>query len=200
MNKKAMYNISYGLYILSANRDGKDNACVVNTPVQVTTTPNRITIAVNKTNFTHDMIMDTGLFNLSVISQDAPFELFTHFGFQSGRDADKLGGWVFSKRSENGLLYLTSCVNAFISGKVISATDLGTHTLFLADVTDGDVLSDAESMTYAYYQKYVKESAKPAKSGGWRCRVCGYVHEGEDLPADFICPICKHGADDFEKI
>ena len=200
MNKKAMYNISYGLYVLSACQDGRDNACIVNTPVQVTTTPNRIVMAVNKANLTHDMIRDTGVFNLSVISKDAPFELFKHFGFQSGRDADKFAGWRLVKRAENGVLYLTGCVNAYISGRVVSAEDIGTHTLFLCDVTDCDVLGEAESMTYAYYQSSVKQTPPPAAKTGWRCRVCGYIYEGDELPADFVCPICKHGADDFERI
>ena len=201
MNKKAMYNISYGLYVLATRQGDKDNACIVNTPIQVTTAPNRIALAVIKANLTHDMIMETGVFTLSVISKDAPFELFQHFGFQSGRDTDKFNGWRMAERSDNGCLHLTSCVNAWISGKVISSQDLGTHTLFLADVTDCEVLSDAESMTYAYYQSDVKRQQKqPEKKGGWRCRVCGYIYEGDELPPDFECPICHHGVDDFERI
>ena len=203
MDKKVMYNISYGLYLLSACEDGKDNACVINTAIQVTTKPNRITITVNKENLTHDMVMRTGLFNLSFLTTETPFEVIQHFGMQSGRDAAKFGTPNMLPRSENNLCYIPTYTNAFLSGKVISTIDLGTHTMFLADVTDGEVLSKEPSLTYADYQARIKP--RPAKSGdapkkGFRCKVCGYEYEGELLPEDFICPLCKHGVDDFEPI
>jgi flavin reductase (DIM6/NTAB) family NADH-FMN oxidoreductase RutF len=188
MNNKAMYKIVYGLYVLTAKDDTKDNGCIVNTAGQVTTSPNRITLAVNKQNLTHDMIVNTGTFNLSTLSEDAPFSVFQNFGMQSGRAADKFADFKDVYRSENGLLYLTKYANSVISGKIVTATDLGTHTLFLADVTDAEVL------------KNVKPSPARPAAKGWRCRICGYVYEGDELPPDFICPICKHGAADFERI
>lgn len=205
MNKKAMYNLTYGLFVLTANLDGKDNGCIINTAGQVTSEPNRISIAVNKANYTHDMIRETGIFNVSIISEAASFELFKRFGFQSGRDVDKfedLEGWG---RSENGVGYIALGTNAYISAKVISAQDLGTHTLFIAEVTDMEVLSSAPSATYSYYQRHIKpqpqaESTSQSGKTVWRCSVCGYEYEGEELPADFICPLCKHPASDFEKV
>ncbi|SHH82916.1 NADH-FMN oxidoreductase RutF, flavin reductase (DIM6/NTAB) family [Sporobacter termitidis DSM 10068] len=200
MNNKAMYKLVYGLHLLTSLEGGRDNGCIINTAVQVTTSPNRMTLAVNKQNLTHDMILKTGAFNVSTLSEDAPFSLFQNFGMQSGKAADKFAGFDDAYRSENGLLYLTKYANSFISGKVLTATDIGTHTLFLADVADAEVLSNAESMSYAYYQKNVKPSAPRTAAKGWRCRVCGYVYEGDELPPDFICPVCKHGASDFERI
>ncbi len=202
VNSKAMNKLSYGLFVLSARAGEKDNGCIVNTVTQVTTSPNRISIAVNNANLTCDMIAQTGVFSVSVLSTDAPFELFQHFGFQSGRDSDKFAGWEYSARDEAGVLHLTACANAWMSAKVVSATRLETHTIFLAEVTEADVLSAEESMTYAYYHANVKpkRSAAPAKKAGYVCKVCGYVYEGEELPADFVCPLCKHGAEDFEPI
>ncbi|SFR83509.1 flavin reductase [Anaeromicropila populeti] len=200
MNQQAMYKIGYGLYVLTACEAGKDNGCVVNTVMQVTTTPNRVMVAVNKQNLTHDMIQNTGVFNVSALTTSVPFEVFKHFGFQSGKTVDKFEGYEDKSRSENGILYLTKDTNAYISCKVVSSMDLGTHTLFLADVTDADVLSEGESVTYAYYQQFIKPAPAPAKKKGYRCKICGYVYEGDELPEDFICPICKHGAADFEKI
>lgn len=199
MDKRAMYNLTYGLFVLTAKEGEKDNGCIVNTVAQVTTSPNRITVAVNKTNHTHDMIMNTGLFNANILTEKTPFGVFQHFGFQSGRDVNKFMGDSY-KRSENGIIYLPDTANAYISGKVVSATDIGTHTLFLADVTDAAVLSEDPSVTYAYYQAHIKPQPEKPKKTGWRCKICGYVYEGEDLPEDFICPWCKHGAIDFEKI
>lgn len=195
-----MFKISYGLYVLSAQENGKDNGCIVNTVQQVTVAPNRITVAVNKENHTHDMIVNTGLLNVSVLDQTVPFHIFENFGFQSGRTADKFQGIEY-KRDKNGLAYLSKYANAFISGKVVSTVDLGTHTMFVADVADAEVLSDEESTTYTYYQKHIKPAPpKEEKKSGWRCVICGYVYEGDPLPEDFICPLCKHGAADFEKI
>jgi flavin reductase (DIM6/NTAB) family NADH-FMN oxidoreductase RutF len=201
-NPNAMYALSYGLFVLTAQEGAKDNGCIINTAAQVTTTPNRLTIAVNKSNFTHDMILRDGRFTLSVLSQRAPFSVFQHFGFSSGRDTDKFAGYQNAVRGENGLFYVTEGTNAYLSCRTESTLDLGTHTLFLADVLDGDVLSTDPSATYTYYQNHIKPKpqAKPAESGErWVCKVCGYVHEGP-LPADFICPLCKHPASDFERM
>ncbi len=200
MDNKAMYNLTYGLFILTAREGDKDNGCIVNTVSQVTTSPNRITVAVNKQNYTHDMIARTGAFNVSILTEQSKFQTFKHWGFQSGRDTDKAEGIVF-ERAENGIIYIAEDTNACISAKVVSMTDLGTHTLFLADVTDAKVLSDQNSVTYGYYQKNIKPA--PAASGkkkGFICTVCGYIYEGDTLPEDFICPICKHPASDFKPV
>ena len=201
---KAMYALSYGLFVLTARRGEKDNGCIINTAMQVTTQPNRVIITVNKSNFTHDMVLETGRFTLSVLSQKAEFSTFQRFGFQSGRDVDKFAGFEeHALRGENGILYVTLGTSAWLSCRVVSTLDLGTHTLFLADVEDGDVLSSDPAVTYSYYQAHIKPrpQAAPAPEGGkkrWVCTVCGYVYEGEELPADFICPICKHPASDFQ--
>ena len=201
MDKTAFYNISYGLFVLTAREGKKDNGCIINTLSQITTSPNRISVSVNKADYTHDMIMRTGEFNVSILTEEAPFEVFTHFGFQSGRDVDKFAGDADFMRAENGILYIPEYTNAYISGKVCQTVDMGTHTIFIADAVDAKALSGGESMTYAYYQKNVKPKPEAStKVKGWRCRVCGYIYEGEELPPDFVCPICKHGADDFEKI
>ncbi|MCI5622077.1 MAG: flavin reductase [Lachnospiraceae bacterium] len=200
MDKSAMYQLSYGLFILTAKQGDKDNGCIVNTVSQVTTEPNRIVVAVNKNNLTHDMIRDTGVFNVSILSEEAKFSTFQHWGFQSGRDTDKLAAITY-ERSENGLVYIAEETNAMISAKVVSMTDLGTHTLFLADVTDAKQLSDAPSATYSYYQKNIKPApANTEKKKGFICTVCGYIYEGDTLPDDFICPICKHPASDFKPL
>ena len=201
VENNAFFSFSYGLFVLTARDGEKDNGCIINTAAQLTDTPKRISIAVNKANLTHDMIVKTGVFNVSMLSTDAPFGLFQHYGFQSGRDVDKFAGVKGMARATNGVYYLPYSTNAFVSGKVTQMIDLGTHTLFLADVTEARVLSDVPSMTYAFYFANVKP--KPAalkKQTGWVCKICGYVYEGEQLPADFICPLCKHGAADFEKL
>ena len=154
MNSKAMYNLTYGLFVLTAKDGDKDNGCIVNTVMQVTTEPNRICVAVNKLNYTHDMISKTGEFNVSILTEGSKFETFKHFGFQSGKDIDKFESIEFS-RAANGIAYIAKETNAYLSAKVVSATDLGTHTLFLADVTDGEILSDDPSVTYAFYQKNI---------------------------------------------
>lgn len=204
MNPKAMHNISYGLFVLTTNLY-KDNGCIINTAIQVTSEPNRISIAVNKANLTHDLVKESGEFNISVISEDADFELFKRFGFQSGRSSSKFDGFEDYSYSANGIAYVTKGVNSYISAKVVSSTDLGTHTLFIADVTDMDVISSVPSATYAYYHANIKPKPQPKdaeKSGKtiWRCTVCGYEYEGEELPPDFVCPLCKHPASDFEKV
>ena len=199
MDPKAVFNIGYGLYVLTAREGERHNGCIVNTVQQLTDSPLRISVTVNKNNLTHDMIARTGLFNASVLSQSVDFEVFRHFGFQSGRTAEKIAGYPGMAVSANGLTYLAEKANAYLSGKVFQSIDLGTHTLFLADLTDARVLSGEASVTYSDYHARIKP--KPAaKAKGWRCRICGYVYEGEELPADFICPLCKHGAVDFEKI
>ena len=202
MDAKAMFKLSYGLFVLTAKDGEKDNGCIINTASQVTAEPNRITIAVNKGNYTHDMIKKTGVFNVSILSQDVTFDTFKHFGFQSGRDTDKFDGYADAERSANGLFYLTKGTNALISAKVTDMKEFETHTLFIADVTECRVLSDVESVTYAYYFAHIKPKPQPVeeKKAGWVCKICGYVYEGEELPADFICPLCKHPASDFEKL
>ncbi|MDO5383098.1 MAG: flavin reductase [Eubacteriales bacterium] len=200
MDKKAMYKLSYGLFILTAKDGEKDNGCIVNTVIQVTTDPNRILVAVNKNNYTHDMIVKTGKFNVSVLTTGSKFETYKHWGFQSGSEVDKLESIEY-KRADNGIVYIESECNAFISAEVISATDLGTHTLFLASVTDAGVISDEESVTYAYYQKNIKTVPKTDdKKKGFICTVCGYIYEGDVLPEDYICPVCKHPASDFKPL
>ncbi|WWR16733.1 flavin reductase [Lachnospiraceae bacterium JLR.KK008] len=202
MDKSTMYKLTYGLFVLTSAYEGKDNGCIINTGSQVTSEPNRISIAVNKSNFTESLIQKSGKFNLSILSEDASFETFRHFGFQSGRDTDKFAGYESCRRSENGLCYITAGTNGYISASVEQAIDLGSHTLFIASVTDMEVLSETASATYAYYQSSIKP--KPAQNATgktvWRCKVCGYTYEGEELPADFICPLCKHPASDFEKV
>ena len=212
MNDKCMQKLSYGLFVLTAKNDEKDNGCIINTVTQVTTDPNQITIAVNKLNFTHDIIKETGKFTVSVISEAASFDLFRHFGFQSGRDVNKFEDFADAKRVENGTLCVTKGTCAYISATVKQSLDLGTHTLFLADVTDGDVLSDVPAATYAYYHANIKPQRKLALAtagadgegaGGkvtWVCSICGYVYEGDPIPDDFTCPLCKHPASDFERV
>ncbi len=196
----AMFKLSYGLFVLTA-KGTRDNGCIINTVTQITDTPKRISIAVNKANHTHDLIMNNGVFNVSVLTTDATFALFQRFGFQSGREVDKFDGFADVARSENGLYYVTQASNAFISGKVIQTLDYGTHTVFIADVTEAKVLSNAPSLTYAYYFEHVKpKPAALSEQKGWVCKICGYVYEGDELPADFICPLCKHGAEDFERL
>ena len=200
MDNKAMFNLSYGLFILTAKDGEKDTGCIVNTVGQVTSQPNRISLTVNKANYTHDMILKTKEFNVSVLAENSKFETYKHWGFQSGRNTDKLESISF-KRSANGLVYIAEETNAFLSAKVVSTMDLGTHTLFIADVTDGEVLSQVPSATYSFYQNNIKpKPASTEKRKGLICTVCGYIYEGETLPDDFICPICKHPASDFKPL
>ena len=201
MDDKALRNLSYGLFVLTAKEGDKDNGCIINTVTQVANTPNRISIAVNKNNYTHDMIKATGKFNVSILDEGTPFDTFKHFGFQSGRDVDKAVGIEFA-RSENGIIYMTQHANAFLSGDVIETLDVGSHTLFVADLVDGAVLNSEKSVTYAYYFDHIKPApeAQVEKKVGWVCKICGYIYEGDPLPEDFICPICKHPASDFEKL
>ena len=197
MDNSAFYKLSYGLFVVTAHEDNKDNGCITNTVIQQTTTPNRISVTINKNNYTHDMIMRTGVFNVSVLSEDAKFDTFKHWGFQSGKNVDKTIGITFF-RLENGVIYIVDGVNAVMCAKVEQTVDLGTHTLFIAEVTDAFVTEDDASATYTYYQKNIKPAPQQTKKKGWICTVCGYIYEGETLPEDYICPICKHPASDFK--
>lgn len=198
----AMYKISYGLYMLTTTDGEKQNGCIVNTVSMLTDNPKRIVVFVNKANYSEELLRKTGVFNVSVLTESAPFELFKQFGFVSGRDKDKFEGGRY-ETSENGLYYLPKHANAVLSGKVVGYYDYGTHTLFVAEVTEAKVLNDEKSVTYEYYQANIKQKPQaqptPAEGEKWVCKICGYVHEGE-LPDDFICPWCKHPASDFEKI
>lgn len=204
MNTKAMYKIGYGLYVLTARDGAKDNGCIVNTVIQVTSSPNRIAVTVNKQNLTHDMIMSTAKVAVSVLTQQAPFSVYQHFGFQSGKQVDKFADMPGAVRAENGLYYLPEYANAYLAGTVYHSIDLGTHTMFIVDVEECEVLNDLPSVTYDYYQKHVKQAPAPApaenKKKGFRCVICGYIYEGDTLPEDYTCPICKHGAADFEPL
>ena len=199
MNPKALQQLSYGLYVVSTKYDKKMNGCIINTVTQVTSDPTQIVLAVNKKNLTCDLIKKSGILTISVLSETAPFSLFQHFGFQSGRDTDKFVDYPFSITSQE-LPYLSGHTTAYLDCKVINATDLGSHVLFLASVSDCEVLSGEKAMTYSFYHEFVKPQPDAASAKGWRCVVCGYVYEGEELPPDFICPWCKHGVEDFEKI
>lgn len=201
INNEAFFKIQYGLFVLSANDGGRDNGCIINTVMQVTDTPKRVAFAVNKQNLTHDMVLKSKSANISILTTDAPFSLFKNFGFQSGSETDKFADFSGAVRAENGILYLSKHTNAVVSLKVIKAEDCGTHTLFTADVTAAAVLSDKESVSYDYYFENIKPKPQlPEQKKGYICKICGYVYEGDDLPEDFICPLCKHGAEDFEPI
>lgn len=205
MDKKAMYKLSYGLFVLTAKDEEKDNGCIINTAIQASSMPNQLSICVNKANLTHDMIVKTGKFTVSVISQDAGFDLFKHFGFQSGKDVDKFKNFEKCKRGENSIYYITEGTNAYISVNVSKTEDLGSHTMFIGEITDMEVLSETPSVTYDYYLKNIKpqpENVGTTTDGKtiWRCTICGYEYVGEELPEDFVCPLCKHSASDFEKI
>lgn len=200
IDQSAVFKLSYGLFVLTANDEGKDNGCIINTCIQAAENPMRVVLAVNKNGLTHDMILKTRKFNVSVLDESVPMEVFRHFGFQSGREVNKFSSAVYgAKKSENGCYYLTEHTNAVISGYVTDTVDMGTHTLFIATVVKAEKLADTTSVTYDYYFKNIKPAPAP-KVKGWVCKICGYVYEGEELPADFICPLCKHPASDFEKL
>lgn len=206
MDQKAMHKLSYGLFVLTAKEGTKDNGCIINTAIQAASEPNQMSICVNKANFTHDMIMRTEMFTVSVISQAATFELFERFGFHSGKDTDKFASFQAYKRGANGLCYITEGTNAYMSVKVNKTLDLGSHTMFIGEITDMEVLSDIASATYAYYFEHIKPKPQEHKTENdngqtvWRCTICGYEYVGETLPEDYICPLCKHPASDFEKV
>ncbi len=195
----ALFRIGYGLYVVTSNDGKRDNGLIVNTVSQVTNTPNRVAVCINKQNYSHHIIKQTGVMNVNCLSVDAPFSVFENFGFRSGRSADKFEGQEVL-RSDNGLVFLPKFINAFMSLKVESYVDLDTHGMFICTVTEARVVSDRETMTYTYYQNNVKPKPQTEGKKGWVCKVCGYVYEGEELPEDFVCPLCKHGAADFEPI
>ena len=207
LDNKAILNISYGLFVLVAQQGGKDNACIINVAQQVTSDPLQLMICVNKANLTHDMVLRTLKFNLCPLSEEATMKPFQHFGFQSGKTVDKFAECETELRTDNGLRYLPKYINSVISCVVTKSIDLGTHTMFIARVMEARVLSDSPSITYAYYQQHIKPTAAPASLPAsdtgkkrWVCDVCGYVYEGDELPADFICPWCKHPASDFKLV
>ena len=205
MGANPMHKLSYGLFVVTSEEYEKDNGCITNTVGQVTSSPNRISVTVNKDNLTHDFIRDTGRFTVSIISESADFELFKHFGFRSGRECDKFDGFTDCRRAENGTMIVTKGTNAYLCGSVCQSYDLGTHTMFIADVTESGMIADERSATYEYYLSNIKPKPKavgetPDGQTIWRCTICGYEYVGEELPEDFICPLCKHPASDFEKI
>ena len=192
-----MFKLTYGLYLLTARENGKDNGCIINTALQVANEPTRISIAVIKKNLTCEMIEKTGIFNLSTLTTQTDFALFQRFGMRSGRDVDKFDGFPDVERTENGLLRLNRNANMYLSAKVVDSKDLGSHMVFFAELTAGEVLGSAPSCTYAYYQSDIKPKPQPVKKQAWVCSVCGYVYEGDEVPDDFICPLCHHGKQDF---
>ena len=205
MDSKAMQKISYGLYVITTKEGEKHNGCIVNTLTQVTSTPNKVSVTINKSNYTHEMITRTGRFVGSIISQDADFQLFKTFGFQSGREVDKFDGFNDFACTDEEIRYITKGTNSYISVKVTDTVDVGTHTMFIGEVTDAKVISEYPSVTYTYYHEHIKP--KPQQVGStpegqviWRCTICGHEYVGKELPEDYICPLCKHPASDFEKV
>ena len=202
IEKQAMFKLTYGLFVITAKNGDKQNGCIVNTVSMLTDEPKRVTVYVNKANYTEQLLRENKEFCVSVLTEKTPFDVFKQFGFQSGRSVDKFAGASYPT-AENGLYYLPDCSNAYICGKVVDALDYGTHTLFVAEVTEAKTLSDEKSVTYEYYQSNIKPKPQivPAETQKekWVCKVCGYVHEGP-LPDDFICPWCKHPAEDFERV
>ena len=196
----ALFKIGYGLYVVTSNDGKKDNGLIVNTVQQVTNTPNRVSVAINKQNYSHHVIKQSGIMNVNCLTTQAPFKVFENFGFNSGRNVNKFENCEVEMRSDNGLLFLPKYINAFLSLKVENYVDLDTHGLFICSVTEARVISDAESMTYDYYFNNVKPKPQTEGKKGYVCKICGYVYEGEPLPEDFVCPLCKHGAADFEPI
>ena len=195
----ALFKIGYGLYVVTCNDGKRDNGLIVNTVTQLTSTPNRVAVAINKDNYSHHVIKQTGVMNVNCLTVEAPFSVFENFGFQSGRSVDKFAGWS-PLHSDNGLVFLSKYINSFMSLKVEQYLDMCTHGLFICAVTEARVLSDKETMTYSYYQSNVKPKPQTAGKKGYVCKICGYVYEGDELPEDFVCPLCKHGAADFEPI
>ena len=195
----ALFNIGYGLYVVTSNDGKKDNGLIVNTVSQVTNTPNRIAVTINKANYSHHVIKQTGIMNINCLSTEAPFSVFQNFGFQSGRSVDKFAGRKVL-RSDNGLVFLPKYINSFMSLQVEQYIDLDTHGMFICSVTEARVISSVETMTYTYYQNYVKPKPETEGKKGFVCKICGYIYEGDELPDDYICPLCKHGVADFEPI
>ena len=198
-NPEALFNIGYGLYLVTSNDGKKDNGLIVNTVTQVTDTPNQVAVTINKQNYSHHIIKQTGKMNVNCLTVDTPFSIFESFGFVSGRNADKFVN-IEPLRSKNGLAYLPRYINALLSLKVEKYIDLETHGMFICSVTTTKLISEKETMTYSYYHQNVKPKPQTEGKIGYVCKICGYVYEGEPLPDDFICPLCKHPASDFEKI
>ena len=198
INPTALFNIGYGLYIVTAKEGDKDNGCIVNAVTQLTDKKLRVAVTINKANLTHDMIKRTGVMNVNCLTEETPFAIFEYFGFQSGRNVDKFVSPNLH-RSDNGLVIQPDYSNSFFSLKVEQEVDLDSHTLFICEVTEAKVLSDKPTMTYTYYHKNVKPKPQK-KSKGFVCTICGYIYEGDELPDDFICPLCKHGVDAFEEL
>ena len=198
-DNRALFNIGYGLYVVTTKNGDKDNGLIVNTVSQLTDNPKRIAVTVNKQNYSYHVIKNTGVLNVNCLSESAPFKVFEKFGFQSGRNVNKFEG-CSPLRSDNGLVYLPHSINSYMSLKVENYVDLETHGMFICSVTEARVLNDEPSMTYSYYQNNVKPKPQTENKKGYVCKVCGYIYEGENLPEDFVCPLCKHGASDFEKI
>ena len=215
IDNSALFKLSYGLFVLTTGDGEKDNGCIVNTAMQITSSPLRISIAVNRANYSCQLIEKTGVFNVCTLSQSATMGTFERFGFQSGKDVDKFSGTAYDKRTANGLRYVSEQVNSVISGKVFHSYDCGSHMIFIADVTECFTVSNEPSVTYQYYFDHIKPAAaKSAQAGGtaasvigvsaaskrFECKICGFIYEGDSLPDDFVCPICKHGKEDFEEI
>lgn len=202
IDKTALFKIGYGLYVVTCHDGKKDNGCIVNSVLQAADNPLRVVVCINKANYSYEVVHATGILNVNCLSVEAPFKVFQHFGFQSGRNVDKFAECgATAPRSANGLITLPKYSNACLSLHVLSETDLGSHGMFVCEVTESKKLSDLETMTYSYYQSNVKPKPqpKPAEKTTWVCSVCGYVYEGDELPEDFICPLCNHPASDFVK-
>lgn len=205
IEKEAMYKLTYGLFVLTTTDGEKQNGCIVNTVSMITDNPKRIVVFVNKANYSEELLKKTGIFNVSILTEKTPFDVFKRFGFASGRDTDKFAGGRYAT-TENGLNYIPEYSNAVLSAKVVDFYDYGTHTLFVAEVTEARTLSTDKSVSYDYYLNHIKPKPQvkadegETKVGKWVCKICGYVHEGDELPDDFICPWCKHPASDFEKV
>ncbi len=203
IEKEAMYKLTYGLFVLTTTDGKKQNGCIVNTVSMITDNPKRIVVFVNKANYSEELLKKTGIFNVSILTEKTPFDVFKRFGFASGRDTDKFDGGRY-ETTENGLNYIPEYSNAVLSAKVVDFYDYGTHTLFVAEVTEARTLSADKSVSYEYYLNNIKPKPQTTpsegKGGKWVCKICGYVHEGDELPDDFICPWCKHPASDFEKV
>lgn len=198
IDNTSLFKIGYGLYVATTNDGEKQNGCIVNTVVQLTQEPIKVAVAINKANYTHDVAKLTGKMNVNCLTEKVPFDVFERFGFQSGRNIYKFSDYEYVM-SENGVAVLTDYINAYISLSVVEYIDMGTHGLFICDVTESKTVSDDESVTYSYYQKHIKPRPQK-KVKGYVCKICGYTYEGETLPSDFTCPLCKHLASDFEPI
>ena len=197
---KALFNIGYGLYVVTSNDGIKDNGLILNSIMQLTSSPEKIAVSINKLNYSHDVILESREMNVNCLTEDAPFSVFEHFGFKSGRDTDKFE-LIFPARSDNGLAVLTEHINAYFSLRVIDYMDLGTHGLFICNVTESAVVGKGRTMSYTYYHENVKPKPKTdEKKRGFVCEICGYIHEADELPEDFVCPVCYHGAEDFSPL